>query len=257
MPIDVHPKRRGPTSDQVVAEQKAQAKALQEQKRQHSAVPAKVEASTPAPATIDTRTLEERYVDEIAPSSFAGERIRFTKEAKVIVGDSDEEIGPDVDLVALLDETLVGWVRFNGEGEMPTRIMGPLYGGFKMPERSELGDTDPALWKPGLSNAPEDPWHHTIYIVLQNPATQTIYTFTTSSKTGRRACGVLFRHYNRMRRNDKDHYPIVHLRPSGYEDERYGWVNTPSFVILGRIPKNSTMVPDTSVAADMNDSIPI
>jgi hypothetical protein len=60
-----------------------------------------------------------------------------------------------------------------------------------------------------------------------------------------------------MRRNDKDHYPVVRLRPSGYEDERYGWVNTPSFVILGRIPKNSTMVPDTSVASDMDDRIPV
>jgi hypothetical protein len=256
MPIDVHPKRRTPTSTEVIAEQRRQAEVLKEQKQQHNAI-ARAEAHAPAPTTIDTRTPEEIYSDEIAPSSFAGERIRFTKDAKFLVGDSDEEIGPDTDFVALLDETLIGWVRFNGEGEMPTRIMGPLYGGFKMPERGELGDNDPALWKPGLSNAPEDPWHHTIYIVLQNPATQALYTFTTSSKTGRRACGVLFRHYNRMRRNDKDHYPVVRLQPSGYEDERFGWVNTPSFAIFGRTPKNSTMVPDTSVAADMNDSIPV
>jgi hypothetical protein len=63
----VHPKRRGPTLDEIVAEQKRQAVALQEQKQRHNAV-AKAEAHTPAPATIDTRTLEERYVDEIAPS---------------------------------------------------------------------------------------------------------------------------------------------------------------------------------------------
>jgi hypothetical protein len=59
-----------------------------------------------------------------------------------------------------------------------------------------------------------------------------------------------------MRRNDNDHYPVVRLQPSGYDDKRYGWVNVPCFVILGRTPKNSTMVPDTSVAADMNDQIP-
>jgi hypothetical protein len=125
MPIDVHSKRRGKTPEEIASEQRQQAAALKAQKQQHNAVPAKVGASTPAPQTIDTRSIEDRYVDEIAPSSFAGERVRFTKDAKFVVGDGDEEIGPDVDLVALLDETLVGWVRFNGEGEMPTRIMGP------------------------------------------------------------------------------------------------------------------------------------
>jgi hypothetical protein len=37
MPIDVHPKRKGPTSDEVVAEQKRQAAVLAEQKRQAAA----------------------------------------------------------------------------------------------------------------------------------------------------------------------------------------------------------------------------
>jgi hypothetical protein len=86
MPIDVHPKRKGPTSDEVVAEQKRSAEVLKEQKRQHNAVPAKVEASTPAPLTIDNRTPEEIYSDTIAPTSFAGERIRFSKDAQFLVG---------------------------------------------------------------------------------------------------------------------------------------------------------------------------
>jgi len=69
MPIDVHLKRRGPTSDEVVAEQKRQAEALKEQKQQHNAI-ARAEAHAPAPTTIDTRTPEEIYSDTIAPSSF-------------------------------------------------------------------------------------------------------------------------------------------------------------------------------------------
>jgi AAA domain/Bifunctional DNA primase/polymerase, N-terminal len=53
-----------------------------------------------------------------------------------------------------------------------------------------------------------------------------------------------------LRRGDTTHYPVVHLRPSGYQDKRYGWVDTPSFVVMGSVGKNSAAVPDTSAAAD-------
>ncbi len=35
------------------------------------------------------------------------------------------------EFVALCGETLVGMVRFNGEGEPPDRVMGLLYDGFQ------------------------------------------------------------------------------------------------------------------------------
>jgi len=89
-----------------------------------------------------------------------------------------------------------------------------------------------------------------------DPETRAFFTFATTSKTGRSGAGALLQHYNRMRKNDPDSYPIVRLTPSGYNDKRYGWVNKPVFAIIGRTPKNAAAVPDTSVAADMNDEIP-
>jgi hypothetical protein len=59
-----------------------------------------------------------------------------------------------------------------------------------------------------------------------------------------------------MLKHDAGSYPIVKLAPSGYPDKRFGWVNKPVFAIIGRTPKNSAMVPDSSVATDMDDSIP-
>jgi hypothetical protein len=59
-----------------------------------------------------------------------------------------------------------------------------------------------------------------------------------------------------MLRTDPDSYPVVRLKPSGYEHKKFGWVDTPSFAIAGRTPKTSTAIPDTSVEADMNDAIP-
>jgi hypothetical protein len=274
MPIDTQPKRRGPTSEQVVAEQKRQAAVLAEQKRQAAVlaeqkrqgaaqtnnVPAKVANSIPAPTIIDNRTPEQRYIDEIAPTQIAGQLVKFSKEGKFVIAETDEEISPDIDFVVLADETFVGWVKFNPDGKTPPeRVMGLLYDGFVMPARETLGDLDQTEWPIGLSGVPEDPWRHQICLVLQNPQTEAYFTFATTSLTGRRACGNLLRHYDRMQRRGQDDYPVVRLKPSGFQHKTksIGWVATPSFVVVGRTPKTSAAVPDSSIAADMNDSIPI
>jgi hypothetical protein len=88
--------------------------------------------------------------------------------------------------------------------------------------------------------------------------TQELFTFATSSVTGRRAVGNLLRHYDRMRKNDPDSYPVVRLKRSGFthRDERIGWVHVPAFAVVGRAPKSSAAVPDTSAAAQLQDEIP-
>jgi hypothetical protein len=206
---------------------------------------------------VDNRTPEQRYIDEIAPTQIAGQLIKFSKEGKFVVAETDEEVSPDIDFVVLADETLVGWIRFRGDDEPPDRVQGLLYDGFRLPPRDTLGDLDPSRWAEGLSGQPEDPWRHQICLVVQNPRTQAYFTFATTSLTGRRACGTLLRHYDRLQRRGQDDYPVVRLKPSGFQHKTktIGWVATPSFVVVGRVPKNSATVPDTSVAADMDDKI--
>jgi hypothetical protein len=133
-----------------------------------------------------------------------------------------------------------------------------VYKGFVMPKRESLGDLDPTQWPQGLSGQPSDPWQHQMSMVLQNTDTQALYTFSTSSQTGRRAVTNLMAHFNRMQTRDPDAYPVVRLKPSGFEhkDSRVGFVHTPSFVVVGRAPKNSAAKPDTSIEADMNDALP-
>jgi hypothetical protein len=136
--------------------------------------------------------------------------------------------------------------------------MGVLYDGFVMPPRESLDDLNPADWPLGLSGGPEDPWQHQICLVLQTPGTHELFTFATTSKTGRRAIGNLLRHYDRMRKRDADHYPVVRLKTSGFNhrDERIGWVPTPMFAVVGKAPKASAAIPDTSPSADLSDAIP-
>jgi hypothetical protein len=207
----------------------------------------------------DTRTPQQAYLDEIAPpSSLVGRPIKFDgKAGKWLFSDTDEEIDPSIDFVALCDEILIGWIKFNGKGEQPARIQGLLYDGFIMPPQSTLPDRDPSKWELGLDGEPVDPWQHQMCLILQSPGTHELGTFATSSRTGRRAVGNLLRHYDRMRKKDDDHYPVVRLKVSGYnhKDERVGWVHTPVFAVVGKAPKASAAIPDTSRSGDLDDKI--
>lgn len=256
--------RTPPNTKQVLAEQAREAKRTRQApalapKTAPAPVPAvaKGNGNAVAVAASDTRTPQERYLDEIAPVTFVGQLIKFSKDGKFLVSASGDGISPEQDFVALADETLVGWIKYNGQGEQPTRAQGILYDGFVMPERESLGDTDEATWPMGLDGHPADPWQHQICLVLQNRETQEFFTFATSSTSGRRAVGNLLRHYERLRRSHPDTYPIVRLKPGGYnhKDTRVGWVATPTFAVVGRAPKDSAAKPDSSPAADLNDGI--
>jgi hypothetical protein len=210
------------------------------------------------PAVPDTRTPQQRYLDEIAPSSFVGALVKFSKDGKFVIAESGEEISPDKDFIALCDEVLVGWIKFNGQGEPPDRVMGLHYDSFVMPERETLGDLDESAWPAGLSGEPADPWQHQICLVLQDRENLELFTFATSSISGRRAVGNLLRHYERLRKSNPDDYPIVRLKPGGFNhrDPRVGWVATPTFAVVGRAPKASAAKPDSSPSRDMDDEIP-
>jgi hypothetical protein len=255
------PIRAVKTSAQALAQQKADAEREQQRKaaaRTASKQPDEIDrltakstaqprqeivpAGKQAIALPDARTQHQKYLDEVAPSTIAGRPVKFTKDGKFVYEDTDEQIGPDTDFIALCDETLIGWIRFYRDGEtLPDRIQGLLYDGFVMLPAAQLPDNDPATWEIGLSGKPESPWQHQMNLVLQTPGTHELATFRTTSATGRRAVGNLLKHYDRMRKKDDDHYPVVRLKVGGF---------------VGKAPKVSAAIPDTSPSGDMNDQIP-
>jgi hypothetical protein len=257
MPANPTPKRRPPTPQEIIEQQRVDAaaasarlkqqaadtaRAAQQRKAAPAQVPAvKPAAAPPAPAVIDTRSPQERYLDEVAPSFIVGRLIKFSKEGQFITADDGQAISEDVDFYALCGEVQIGWIKFSqDEGVPPTRHMGLLYDGFVMPARESLGDSDPAEWPAGLDGQPADVWLHQQNLVLQQCDTKELFTYSTQSKTGRRAVGNLLRHYNRMRRSAPDDVPIVRLRPGGFQhkDDRIGWVPTPMFCVVGRAPRD-------------------
>jgi hypothetical protein len=219
-------------------------------------VPAKANGN--AVAVPDNRTPLDQYLDVVAPASIVGRMIKFSKEGKFVTHDDGETIDENVDFVALCDQTLIGWIKFNGEGEPPTRHMGLLYDGFVMPARDTLGDLDQAKWEIGLDGKPADPLQHHMYLVLQRGDSAELFTYVTSSITGRRAVGNLLRHYNRLARTNPDQYPVIRLKVGGFQhrDDRVGWVAVPVLAVVGRAQKDSAAKPDSSLAADLQDEIP-
>jgi hypothetical protein len=248
-------RRSPPTPSQVIAEQKRVAE-KDTAARKASSVPAKVGANSTALATPDNRTDVQRYLDDIAPANVVGRIIKFSKDGKFITADDGEPINEAVEFIALCDETLTGWIKFNGDDAPPDRIQGLLYDNWVMPARASLGDMDETQWPDGLSGQAEDPWHHQICLVLQHVETRELFTFVTTSQTGRRAVGNLLRHFDRMQRTNTDELPVVRLRPGGFNHRKVGWVPVPVFAVVGRTPRDSAAKPDTSVAADLNDEVP-
>jgi len=120
-----------------------------------------------------------------------------------------------------------------------------------------LGDTDMSKWELGLDGKPADPWQHHQYLVLQDAETKEVFTFVTSSVTGRRAVGTLLKHYNRMRQGKEEAYPLVKLKVGGFQhrDDRVGWVKVPVIAVVGRVPKEGAVKPGNA-GAEFQDEIP-
>jgi hypothetical protein len=110
-------KRTPPTPEEIVTEQKRQAKNLAAQKAQTLPVPAKTGNGAVAAPAPDNRTEEQRYIDEIAPANIVGRMIKFSKDGKFVTADDDEPVDESAEFIALCDEILVGWIRFHRDGE--------------------------------------------------------------------------------------------------------------------------------------------
>jgi hypothetical protein len=187
----------------------------------------------------------------------SGVLFKFSKDQRFRRVDDGEEIPLGREFTVVYDQIQVGWIKFNGKGELPERKMGALFQGFVPCPRDELGDDDQSLWEVGLSGKPADPWQQQILLPLQAEDGE-LFIFGTTSITGRRAVGRVIDECRKMLRREPNDYPVVKLALSSFQhrEERIGRVTVPAFVRVGKTPKTGVAAIDTSIAADMNDEIP-
>jgi hypothetical protein len=258
--------KKSPSPEQITTQQKRQAE--NDLAKRKAALPPAPVAPTPsvpaktAPTAVampDNRTAAEVYTDNVSPSFMPGPLAKFDgKAGQFVLASSDEVLDPMRRFIALLPDTWVGWIKFNGEGEPPSRVGGLLYDGYVMPPREALGDLDESDWPLGLNDQPTDPWLHQQLIPIQDASTFEILTFGTTSPTGRTAVGALLRAYNRKTKANPNEVPIIQLVPSSYQHRTFGKVNIPSFKVCSWTHYDGTTDPEPELplAAEMSDKIP-
>jgi hypothetical protein len=247
------------TPEQIRAMQKADAEKEfgERQARITETLPAK--AAPTAVAAPDSRTAMEIYADEAAPVAMENP-FKFNPKGNPDYWNFSNEAVPDEDYTALCDELAIAYVRFNGPGNPPTRILGRPADNFVLPSPETLPDRDPEQWQLGLDGEPEDPYQRHDYLPLQRTSTGEIYTFCAQTKTQRGAIGNLIRYYNRAQKQKETAgtYPVVRLRVGirQHSDPRIGSYRIPVLAVVGKAAKDSAAKPDTSIGADMNEQIP-
>ena len=186
------------------------------------------------------RNAFEQYSEDASQNRIVGDLLKFSK-GEYLAGQDGDEIAEGTELVANMDELMVGWVRW--EGGKPTDMrMGRVVEGFIAPPRRELGDTDPADWeRDEQNNQPRDPWQMTNYLILKEPDGDQLYTFATSSKGGLGAIAKLAGTYGKHLRAKPDEYPVIGLGVDSYRhpNKAYGKIFTPKFDVVGWTGKAS------------------
>ena len=193
----------------------------------------------------------------LAKHSSTGVPVRFNKDGKFVCPtEGDKELPEGTQFAVIWDQARGGYQRFGAKGERPEYKVALIFGG-KVPERSELGDTDPNNWPiSDFSGECEDPWKEVQMVPLQSIDDGTVYVFSTMSVTGLRAVSNLLNQSARMAAKDGDNYPVIKLRCGGYEHKKFGWVKVPAFERVGAAPKSDIAAAVTSLASDMDDEIP-
>jgi hypothetical protein len=180
----------------------------------------------------------EAYGNSITRMTFPGDLLTFTKFGDFVAGRDKQEVPFGTRLVVHVPTMLIGYVRW--ENDMPVDYqMGLLEEGFVPPKRDELGYLDKSQWETYEDGGTKDPWKSSNQVVMTGIDNEVVYTFTTSSKTGRSGLGIVVKEYGRRIRQFPDEYPVVELRRGSYIDRRrpfIGEVRIPVFTIVDWVP---------------------
>jgi hypothetical protein len=155
------------------------------------------------------------------------------KKGKWLLGRDKNEIADGTNWIALMNLASNGYLRWNADKTATHRDVGKISEGWVLPDRSTLPDRDPAVWPSALSGKCEDPWKECCYLPLVSPDGETMATFATNTPTGVNAFWRYIERYGWLAHRHPGADPIVALEAGGYNDRRYGWVDTPGFRIVG------------------------
>jgi len=182
----------------------------------------------------------QSYGEQVSQRSIVGKLLKFSK-GDFLMGEDNEEVAVGTQLIANMDELMVGWIRW-ADSKPTEQIMGRVAEGYQPPRRNELGDDDKSRWEVDEQGRERDPWQFSNYLIMKTPGEDgedSLFTFTTSSRGGLNAIGELCKAYGKEMRQRPDEFPIVALEVGSYQhsNKAYGRIKFPIFKIVGWAPK--------------------
>jgi hypothetical protein len=180
----------------------------------------------------------EAYGNSVCRMTFPGDLLTFSKYGEYKAGQEKVDVPLGTRLVVHPPTTLIGFVRWEGDRRVDFR-MGLLSDGFVPPKRETLGYLDKSQWETFENGGVKDPWQLSNEVVMTGlDDDDAVYTFTTTSKTGRSAFGEVLKLYGHHIRQAPDEYPVVELQRRSYIDRRpgIGEVRVPVFKFVKWVP---------------------
>jgi hypothetical protein len=169
--------------------------------------------------------------------------LKFTKGKYYLL---EVEVPPGTEFTVSKNDIAWGLVMFFGGKKLNEKI-GRIADGFKLPEREELGDLDPAHWETDSAGKPKDPWTKQFYAPMVNVESGEPAIFVTGSKGGAAAVGGLLA---QIARNPLRGNPTIALHVREYKHPQHGRLTNPVLKVIGWEMDRPT------IAREMNDVIP-
>jgi hypothetical protein len=167
------------------------------------------------------------------------EFLKFSK-GEYLLGKDAIEVAIGTHMVVNMDSLEVGWIKWVDHVPSEQRL-GRIAEGFKPCKREELGDTDEADWPLNDDGKREDCWRFTNQVTMANASDGELCTFTTSSRGGLNAIGLLAKGYGEVREQHVGEWPIIALDVGSYQhsNRAYGRIKYPIFDMVGWSPKDA------------------
>ncbi len=191
------------------------------------------------PATLHDNPFEA-YAAKVAPPS--GQFLSFDKGVW-LYGIDKQRLAHGTRLAANVGGLLIGWRKWY-MGRVEQDLLEPLVAQVPPVSRSSLGDMDPALWeRDERSGQPRDPWQFTNSLQMVD-ATGESFVFSTASKGGLGAIGLLCKSYGQEYRQRPGMVPIVELGGDSYmhSNSEYGLIHTPVLTIVDWAPEGALTI---------------
>jgi hypothetical protein len=190
----------------------------------------------PADDDLDFANALQEFADANRMSPIVGRLLRFNKGEYLYDQDGHpRELSEDAELVVSMRSLEYGWIKWVDK-MIADRKMGLVAERFRAPARGTLDDNDQDLWPvDDRTGEAKDPWQLTFQLVMfdrthNGSEGEGYYTFTTSSKGGRKAVADLAG--NAKKHPGKN--PVVKLTSTKYKHRKLGYdIKTPVFEIIG------------------------